>query len=69
MSDIKLKLCPYLPQKKEIKAIAIGTGDATITYFDTCLGEECAAYLNGRCMYGGANIEVVKTGGVDDARN
>lgn len=57
----KMKLCPYLPQTQEIKAIAIGQGDCTITFFKPCLGEECAAYLTGRCMYGGANIEVIKS--------
>lgn len=61
----ELKLCPYLPQKEERKALAIGNGDFTVTYFLPCLREECAAYSNGRCMYGGANIEVVKEGGVE----
>lgn len=56
----KYKLCPYLPRKQEIKAMAIGTGDCVITSFEPCLGEECAAFLCGRCMYGGANIDVIK---------
>lgn len=55
-----MKLCPYLPQKREVKALAIGQGDAVVTYFNPCLGDDCAAYSTGRCMYGGANIEVIK---------
>lgn len=61
----KLKLCPYLPQKKEVKAMMVGNGDCVVTYFHPCLGEDCAAYLHGNCMYGGANIPVVK----DEATN
>lgn len=56
----KYKLCPYLPQKEEIKAITLGNGDRVITYFSECIGKECVAFKNEKCNYGCANINVIK---------
>lgn len=43
------KFCPYLPITEERKAICVGTGDVTITYFNPCLKAECMAYKDGKC--------------------
>jgi hypothetical protein len=58
----ELKLCPYLPQKEERKAMMIGDGDIVTTYFLPCIKDKCAAFINceggGKCGYMGAMIDV-----------
>lgn len=49
LDNDKVKLCPYLPVTEERKAVCIGTGDITVTYFNSCLKEKCMAYVNGEC--------------------
>jgi hypothetical protein len=61
--DKELKLCPYLPQKEERKAMMVGNGDITVTYFLPCIKDKCAAFVNcgdngGKCGYNGAMIDV-----------
>lgn len=63
--DKVLKLCPYLPQKEERKALTYGSGDVEVTYFLPCLKDKCAAFVNsgetgGKCGYMGAMIDVYK---------
>lgn len=43
MSD-KLKFCPMLTGKQEVKALTIGTGDCVIPTFQICLQDHCAAF-------------------------
>ena len=57
MSD--LKLCPYLPHQTE-RLLPVTHNKEIVTKFRPCLRSDCAAYLDGRCMYGGANIPVRK---------
>lgn len=44
-----IKFCPLLPQEKEVVALAVGQGNAKITYFSFCLKEKCVAFKDGYC--------------------
>lgn len=44
MND-KLKFCPMLVGKQEVKALTIGAGDCVIPTFQICLQEHCAAFV------------------------
>jgi len=48
-----IKLCPYLPVTEVRKAVFVGNGDFTVTYFNPCLKEACMAYVKCQC----ANIK------------
>jgi hypothetical protein len=45
----ELRLCPKLLVREERKAIAIGTGDIIVSYFQPCLEEMCMAYSGEHC--------------------
>ena len=45
----ELRLCPKLLVREERKAIAIGTGDIIVSYFQPCLKEKCMAYHGMTC--------------------
>ena len=45
----ELRLCPKLLVREERKAIAIGTGDIIVSYFQPCLKEKCMAYSSKHC--------------------
>lgn len=45
----ELRLCPKLLVREERKAIAIGTGDIIVSYFQPCLKEKCMAYSGRIC--------------------
>ncbi len=45
----ELRLCPKLLVREERKAIAIGTGDIIVSYFQPCLKEKCMAYSGRHC--------------------
>ena len=50
MKDSKIKFCPMLVGKEEVKALTIGQGDYVIPTFHVCLQEHCAAFVE---KYGG----------------
>lgn len=52
----KLKFCPMLTGKEEVKALTIGHGDCVIPTFQVCLQEHCAAFVKtigggGKCNH------------------
>lgn len=50
MKGYEVKFCPDLITREERKAIAIGTGDIVISYFELCLQNKCVAYKDGKCL-------------------
>ena len=53
----ELRLCPKLLIREEHKAIAIGTGDIVLSYFQPCQKEKCMAYRDGMCdEYSGQGV-------------
>ena len=52
----KLKFCPMLTGKEEVKALTIGQGDCVIPTLHVCLQEHCVAYVKtldgrGKCSH------------------
>ncbi len=50
MMGYEVKFCPDLVTREERKAIAIGSGDIVISYFERCLQNKCVAYKDGKCL-------------------
>ena len=50
MTGYEVKFCPDLVTREERKAIAIGSGDIVISYFEHCLQNKCVAYKDGKCL-------------------
>ena len=50
MTGYEVKFCPDLVTREERKAIAIGSGDIVISYFELCLQNKCVAYKDGKCL-------------------
>lgn len=50
MKDSKIKYCPMLTGKEEVKALTIGQGDIVIPTLRVCVQEHCAAFVE---KYGG----------------
>lgn len=46
---MKIKFCPDLTAKEEIKATLIGNGDFIRPILNVCIKEKCVAYRNGYC--------------------
>lgn len=46
---MKIKFCPDLTGKEEIKATLIGDGDFIRPILNACIKEKCVAYRNGYC--------------------
>ena len=46
---MKIKFCPDLTGKEEIKATLIGNGDFIRPILNACIKEKCVAYRNGYC--------------------
>ena len=41
----KIKFCPMLTGKKEVKALTIGQGDYVVPTLNVCLQEHCTAFV------------------------
>ena len=46
---MKIKFCPDLTGKEEIKATFIGNGDFIRPILNACIKGKCVAYRNGYC--------------------
>ena len=46
---MKIKFCPDLTGKEEVKAALIGHGDFVRPILNVCIKEKCVAYRNGYC--------------------
>lgn len=46
---MKIKFCPDLTGKEEVKAALIGHGDFARPILNACIKEKCVAYRNGYC--------------------
>ena len=56
MVNSKIKFCPMLTGKEEVKALMIGRGDCVIPIFRMCIQEHCAAFIRtvdgkGKCNH------------------
>lgn len=53
-----LKKCPLLIQSNTILSMTVQGESHTISYMSQCIGNECAAYVNGDCHRFGGVIDV-----------
>lgn len=49
-ADGTFKLCPYRAWSETHPAVFVGQGDATISDFYRCVGDDCAGFYNGICL-------------------
>ncbi len=58
----KIKFCPLLTGKEEVKALTIGQGDYVVPTFHVCLQEHCVAFVEKHdgekwCNYYNSSVE------------